>query len=110
MNFYHEFRKSLQNVGILIAKMNNLKSMQPELDTEKYKDTDSAEAEPLEIIKKEVNNNIYIKILTVKPEDDFDYSDYVSMRLMEIRENCKIRDLRAALELFEVPYQREYFE
>ena len=98
MNFYHEFRKSLQNVGILIAKMNNLESMQQELDT------DSAEAEPLEFITKEVNNNKII-LNQLKPEDD--YSEYVSIRLKIIRENCKTRYLR---ELFDVPYQREYFE
>ena len=98
MNFYQEFRKSLQNVGILIAKMNNLESMQQELDT------DSAEAEPLEFITKEVNNNKII-LNQLKPEDD--YSEYVSIRLKIIRENCKTRYLR---ELFDVPYQREYFE
>ena len=104
MNFYQEFRKSLQNVGILIAKMNNLESMQQELDTEKSKVTDSAEAEPLEFITKEVNNNKII-LNQLKPEDD--YSEYVSIRLKIIRENCKTRYLR---ELFDVPYQREYFE
>ena len=125
---YHAFRKSLQNFGILIAKMNNLESLQPALDAENSKGS----AEPLEIIEKEVNNNENInqllnvkseddldyseyvsiklkeireKMLNAKQEEDFvDYSEYVSIRLKEIRENCKNRDLR---ESFEVPYQRK---
>ena len=129
---YHAFRKSLQNFGILIAKMNNFESVQPALDAENSKGTtDSSAAEPLEIIEKEVNNNENInqllnvkseddfdyseyvsiklkeireKMLNAKQEDDFDYSEYVSIRLKEIRENCKNRDLR---ESFEVPYQRK---
>ena len=130
---YHAFRKSLQNFGILIAKMNNLESLQPALDAENSKGTTDSTAEPLEIIEKEVNNNENInqllnvksedddidyseyvsiklkeireKMLNAKQEDDFvDYSEYVSIRLKEIRENCKNRDLR---ESFEVPYQRK---
>ena len=113
--------------------MNNFESVQPALDAENSKGTtDSSAAEPLEIIEKEVNNNENInQLLNVKSEDDFDYSEYVSIklkeirekmlnakqeddfvdyseyvsiRLKEIRENCKNRDLR---ESFEVPYQRK---
>ena len=99
--------------------MNNLESLQPALDAGNSKGTTDSSAEPLEIIEKEVNNNENInqllnvkseddidyseyvsiklkeireKMLNAKQEDDFDYSEYVSIRLKEIRKNCKSRN------------------